>query len=167
MKVMTECVICSDEISSSTGRTIMGCGHEYHTKCLMRWLQTVQLRCPCCRREPGELEIYIPKEENSSEYPLEDSSEDSLEYSLENSETYSQQEKMQQLMIADSELKAYSAKTIQKAWNVFLINKQYEAAKAILSLSLSLSLSLLTLEEISVLTNPPNERVRHSESMRV
>jgi hypothetical protein len=149
----------------------------------MRWLQTVQLRCPCCRREPGELEIYIPKEENSSEYPLEDSSEDSLEYSLEdsleyssedsleysleNSETYSQQEKMQQLMIADSELKAYSAKTIQKAWNVFLINKQYEAAKAILSLSLSLSLSLLTLEEISVLTNPPNERVRHSESMRV
>ena len=39
----------------------MGCGHEFHMKCLVQWLQKPDGTgsCPCCRREPGEMERLV------------------------------------------------------------------------------------------------------------
>lgn len=66
----TECAICSDDISAVTGRTIMGCGHEFHTKCLVQWLQKPDGTgsCPYCRKAPGEMErLVCPQDEEDAE----------------------------------------------------------------------------------------------------
>ena len=50
-----ECIICSEEITATTGRTVLGCGHEFHMVCVARWFcrQEGVSSCPCCRRESG------------------------------------------------------------------------------------------------------------------
>lgn len=55
---MSDCSICFNDITGSTGRTVLGCGHEFHLKCVVTWLQREDGAgtCPCCRAEPGELE---------------------------------------------------------------------------------------------------------------
>ena len=37
---------------------MLGCGHAFHLKCVVTWLQREEGAgtCPCCRAEPGELE---------------------------------------------------------------------------------------------------------------
>jgi len=53
-----DCSICFNDITGSTGRTVLGCGHEFHLKCVVTWLQREDGAgtCPCCRAEPGEHE---------------------------------------------------------------------------------------------------------------
>ena len=55
---MSDCSICFNDITGTTGRTVLGCGHEFHLKCVVTWLQREDGAgtCPCCRAEPGELE---------------------------------------------------------------------------------------------------------------
>ena len=50
-----DCIICSEEITAATGRTVLGCGHEFHMVCVARWFcrQEGASSCPCCRRESG------------------------------------------------------------------------------------------------------------------
>lgn len=50
-----ECIICSEEITAATGRTVLGCGHEFHMMCVAQWFcqQEGVSSCPCCRRESG------------------------------------------------------------------------------------------------------------------
>jgi ankyrin repeat protein len=40
----------------------MSCGHEFHLRCLVQWLQQPSGAgsCPCCRREPVDLERVLP-----------------------------------------------------------------------------------------------------------
>ena len=53
-----ECIICSEEITAATGRTVLGCGHEFHAVCVARWFcrQEGASSCPCCRKEAGQYE---------------------------------------------------------------------------------------------------------------
>jgi len=61
---MTECSICFADITAETGRTVLGCKHEFHLKCVVTWLQKGG-SCPCCRQSPGEMEdIAIPSQED-------------------------------------------------------------------------------------------------------
>ena len=54
----SDCSICFNDITEATGRTVLGCGHAFHLKCVVTWLQREDGAgtCPCCRAEPGELE---------------------------------------------------------------------------------------------------------------
>jgi ankyrin repeat protein len=50
-----DCSICFDAITEATGRTILGCKHEFHLKCVVTWLQ-MGAGCPYCRAAMGEYE---------------------------------------------------------------------------------------------------------------
>ena len=50
-----DCSICFNAITEATGRTILGCKHEFHLKCVVTWLQT-GAGCPYCRSPTGEYE---------------------------------------------------------------------------------------------------------------
>lgn len=64
---MTECSICFADITQETGRTVLGCKHEFHLKCVVTWLQKGG-SCPCCRQSPGEMEdIAIPSQEDEED----------------------------------------------------------------------------------------------------
>ena len=58
----TDCSICYESITAATGKSVMSCGHEFHLRCLVQWLQQPSGAgsCPCCRREPGDLERVLP-----------------------------------------------------------------------------------------------------------
>jgi hypothetical protein len=63
-QTMTDCSICFTDITEETGRTVLGCKHEFHLKCVVTWLQKGG-SCPCCRQSPGEMEdIAIPSQED-------------------------------------------------------------------------------------------------------
>ena len=57
-----QCAICHDDVTAETGRAVMSCGHEFHIRCLTTWLQKPDgaANCPCCRKEPTELERLVP-----------------------------------------------------------------------------------------------------------
>ena len=54
-----------NDITKETGNTVLGCGHAFHLKCVVTWLQREDSAgtCPCCRAEPGELERIRDSEE--------------------------------------------------------------------------------------------------------
>tara|TARA_B100001057_G_C22221731_1_gene708527 strand:+ start:224 stop:559 length:336 start_codon:yes stop_codon:yes gene_type:complete len=43
-----ECSICCGEISSTQGRYITKCNHEYHLECILPWFMKTTT-CPLCR----------------------------------------------------------------------------------------------------------------------
>jgi hypothetical protein len=59
-----ECSICTECIDRTTGKSILGCGHEFHLKCIVQWFfsQQVESSCPCCRHAVGALD-NVPTEE--------------------------------------------------------------------------------------------------------
>ena len=63
---MTECSICFADITAETGRTVLGCKHEFHLKCVVTWLQKGG-SCPCCRQSPGEMEDIAEKPDPSDD----------------------------------------------------------------------------------------------------
>jgi len=71
----TDCSICYESITAATGKSVMSCGHEFHLRCLVQWLQQPNGAgsCPCCRHEPGELERVLP--------PVEDDDDDEMSVS--------------------------------------------------------------------------------------
>lgn len=65
---MTECAICYTELTSDTGKSVLGCGHEFHIKCVGQWLLSGSASCPLCRKESGEMErIRRSSDSDSSE----------------------------------------------------------------------------------------------------
>jgi hypothetical protein len=60
-KIANDCAICCDEITKDTGRSVMSCGHEFHMRCLVQWLQKPDGtgNCPCCRAEPAATERLV------------------------------------------------------------------------------------------------------------
>mmetsp|Transcript_105682 Transcript_105682/g.146132 ORF Transcript_105682/g.146132 Transcript_105682/m.146132 type:complete len:87 (+) Transcript_105682:1035-1295(+) len=45
-----ECLICLDTFDSDAQVYRLPCGHVFHTKCILLWLE-VQNTCPACRKE--------------------------------------------------------------------------------------------------------------------
>ena len=76
---MTECAICFDNITAQTGKTVLGCGHEYHMLCIVKWFQGQDgpSSCPYCRHEAGELENVPMAEDSESEGESEEDDDDS------------------------------------------------------------------------------------------
>lgn len=61
--ICSECIICSEDISKSTGRVVLSCNHEFHLKCIVGWfmhppssLGQSKETCPCCRKEATSYE---------------------------------------------------------------------------------------------------------------
>jgi hypothetical protein len=44
-----DCSICLDGYKRGQAVTKMPCGHEFHSKCLERWLLNYNATCPYCR----------------------------------------------------------------------------------------------------------------------
>jgi len=77
--IANDCAICCDEVTKATGRSVMSCGHEFHMRCLVQWLQKPDGtgNCPCCRAEPGEKErLMAPPVDSDSESESDDSDSD-------------------------------------------------------------------------------------------
>lgn len=86
-----ECSCCTDTITEETGKTILGCGHAFHFRCITSWfLSQVSAgnaqNCPLCRRQGAGAEILPPlvdesegEEEEEEEEPLLDT-ETSISY---------------------------------------------------------------------------------------
>ena len=71
---MAECAICYTELTSETGKSVLGCGHEFHIKCVGQWLLSGSSSCPLCRKESGELErICRSSDSDSGSYDSHDS----------------------------------------------------------------------------------------------
>ena len=54
-----DCSICLEEITASTGKTVLGCGHEFHLRCTVQWFGSQKgeaSTCPFCRKESGHLD---------------------------------------------------------------------------------------------------------------
>ncbi|KAK7313095.1 hypothetical protein VNO77_37497 [Canavalia gladiata] len=49
------CVICQEEFKDKEEIGILGCGHQYHSDCLKKWL-LVKNVCPMCKSEGIHLE---------------------------------------------------------------------------------------------------------------
>lgn len=64
----TDCSICFETITSTSGHATLGCAHRFHLMCVVRWFQEQEgpSSCPCCRHEVGTLDnipIYPEDEE--------------------------------------------------------------------------------------------------------
>jgi hypothetical protein len=47
----SECMICSDEIMTKRGRTVLTCCEQaFHKKCLQKWRRANPTACPVCRK---------------------------------------------------------------------------------------------------------------------
>ena len=66
---MTDCSICFDAVTATTGRTTLSCGHEFHLKCIGSWLMRSEAAatCPCCRSEPTEHERLATEDSDDEE----------------------------------------------------------------------------------------------------
>ena len=112
----------------------MGCGHEFHTKCLFQWLQKPEgtASCPCCRREPGEMERVVshPIEEEDDE-----DEEDDYDEELDNFEEHLLRMTAiaMGLVMPDSQIGSCATK-IQTVWRGFSVRRQYDVAKILTSL---------------------------------
>ena len=74
-----DCSICHEPITTSTGKTTMSCGHLFHIRCIVRWLQTPDGTgtCPNCRAAPSEMEQLVDLASYESETESESESETS------------------------------------------------------------------------------------------
>lgn len=110
----------------------MGCGHEFHMKCLFQWLQKPDgtATCPCCRREPGEMERLVSPDDD-------DDYDEDYDEELDNFE-----EQMllrltsiaMEIVIPPNSQIGICATKIQKMWRGFSVRRHYDAAKILISL---------------------------------
>jgi len=60
-----ECMICLEEINTNELFTLY-CGHRYHNKCILRWMEDIKHTCPLCRNEIILETYYFEKERKCS-----------------------------------------------------------------------------------------------------
>ena len=51
-----DCSICLNEVTESTGRTVLSCGHHFHISCFLRNILAAATTCPNCRNPLSEHE---------------------------------------------------------------------------------------------------------------
>ena len=56
---MTDCPICYESISQSTGCCVLSCSHSFHIKCLTKWTSDAST-CPMCRHTLSDIELNRP-----------------------------------------------------------------------------------------------------------
>lgn len=54
------CVVCMESLASEHVHTMDGCGHCFHSKCIIEWMQRGHLNCPTCRGSLRHQENAIP-----------------------------------------------------------------------------------------------------------
>lgn len=77
---MSECPICYEAVSESTGSVNLSCKHTFHLRCITDWFaKQSQGSCPCCRKDMGEKEDILhnePVEEETLTYVSEEEEEE-------------------------------------------------------------------------------------------
>ena len=56
---MTDCSICFESITKTTGCCVLSCSHSFHIKCLTKWT-TDASTCPMCRHALSDIELNRP-----------------------------------------------------------------------------------------------------------
>lgn len=82
MTIVTECSVCTDELTNECIITCCPCGHIFHKDCMDQWLRTCKTQpvCPCCRTKAPRRDIVkqlyfaIPNNTTISGSPSKDAS---------------------------------------------------------------------------------------------
>ncbi|KAJ8883503.1 hypothetical protein PR048_015347 [Dryococelus australis] len=69
--MVVNCVICSDNIDSTSDAYSTRCGHVFHFVCLIGWLERSKT-CPQCRNETSENDIHRLYLHTSNESEVQD-----------------------------------------------------------------------------------------------
>lgn len=56
---MTDCPICYESITQTTGCCVLSCSHSFHIKCLTKWTSDAST-CPMCRHTLTDIELNRP-----------------------------------------------------------------------------------------------------------
>ena len=56
---MTDCPICYESITRTTGCCVLSCSHSFHIKCLTKWTSDAST-CPMCRHALSDIELNRP-----------------------------------------------------------------------------------------------------------
>jgi len=56
---MTDCCICFESITKTTGCCVLSCSHSFHIKCLTKWTSDAST-CPMCRHALTDIELNRP-----------------------------------------------------------------------------------------------------------
>jgi hypothetical protein len=56
---MTDCSICFESITKTTGCCVLSCSHSFHIKCLSKWTSDAST-CPLCRHALSDIELNRP-----------------------------------------------------------------------------------------------------------
>ena len=56
---MTDCPICYESITQTTGCCVLSCSHSFHIKCLTKWTSDAST-CPMCRHALTDIELNRP-----------------------------------------------------------------------------------------------------------
>ena len=56
---MTDCPICYESITQTTGCCVLSCSHSFHIKCLTKWTSDAST-CPMCRHTLSDIELNRP-----------------------------------------------------------------------------------------------------------
>lgn len=43
------CPVCIEAVSGESSHALDGCGHVFHSRCIIRWMREGNLTCPTCR----------------------------------------------------------------------------------------------------------------------
>jgi hypothetical protein len=54
------CAVCLEDLSADANTHTLGCGHVFHSRCIIGWFQRGQLSCPTCRADNRHDEHLSP-----------------------------------------------------------------------------------------------------------
>ena len=54
------CAVCMDPLNSGDVHSMDECGHRFHSRCIIGWLQRGHLSCPTCRADLHRQEDVLP-----------------------------------------------------------------------------------------------------------
>jgi hypothetical protein len=99
----SDCAICFEELTATTGHSVLGCGHTFHLRCVVAWFQEQECAssCPCCRREVGELDnVPLYPDDGAEDEDEEESDDESEEDSLLDSDSEDEDEMVAGIEVA-------------------------------------------------------------------